>query len=315
MSIQIGIKLDLGFAERDDYRLLFDRRDVLAYLRQLGLEAVETPISPSTPDGALTEHVCQCAEAGLRVSLHPYTEGTPHNPAFFSLTEGNLCRRAHERFFALAAETAQIQGDTTIINLHSAAAVENTREDLLDRSIEFFRWSREWCENHAPGARVVAELQIAPITGAAVRRIGDSYSELMSVLRRVEVDACWDFGHAFMNTRRFGQPLDPPNEFLPRVAHVHCHDVDDEDHQPLIFGNVPWDRFLEMLVDHGFDETVILEVPASHFLAKGGLDALTRSVVALRQVVPASGADMSSRSRPPAYRAIRQSKVPRANAE
>ena len=206
---------------------------------------------------------------------------------FFSPTEGNLCRRAHERFFALAEEAAQIHGNTTMINVHSAAAVENTREELLDRSLDFFRWSRTWCQEHAPGVRVVAELQIAPIAGAKVRRIGDSYNELMSVLRGGDVDACWDFGHAFMNTQRFGQPLDPPNEFLTRVAHVHCHDVDEEDHQPLLFGNVPWERFLEMLVENGFEGTVILEVPAPHFLAKGGLDALRQSVVALRQVVAA----------------------------
>jgi sugar phosphate isomerase/epimerase len=107
----------------------------------------------------------------------------------------------------------------------------------------------------------------------------------MSVLRAGGVEGCWDFGHAVMNHRRFGQPLDPPKEFLSRVARVHCHDVDEEDHQPLVFGNVPWAGFLERLAGNGFDGTVILEVPAANFAAVGGPETLERSVFALKQSV------------------------------
>jgi sugar phosphate isomerase/epimerase len=115
-----------------------------------------------------------------------------------------------------------------------------------------------------------------------MQRIGDCYAEHLEVIRRSGVDACWDFGHAVMNARRLGHPLDPPPEWLSRVAHVHCHDVGDEDHQPLIYGRVPWERFLEQLVEHGFDGIVVLEVPAEHFLAAGGFDTVVRSLELLR---------------------------------
>jgi sugar phosphate isomerase/epimerase len=285
MSSRIGIKLDLGFAENDVYQRLFGHHEILTFLHGIGVQAVETPVGAGTQDEVLIEHVRRCSKVGLRVSLHPYTELTPYNPAFFSHNEGNLCRRAHERFLTLAEQASQLQGAEAVVNIHSAAAVENTREGLLGKSIEFFRWAREWCGSRAPGVRVVGELQIAPAPGESVRRIGDSYAELTSVLCQSGVDACWDFGHAVMNTRRFGQPLEPPEAFLSRVAHVHCHDVDDEDHKPLIFGNVPWKRFLAMLANNGFDGTVILEVPATNFLANGGLDVLERSVLALKRLI------------------------------
>jgi len=85
-----------------------------------------------------------------------------------------------------------------------------------------------------------------------------------------------------MNTRNFGLPLFPPAEFLRRIIHVHCHDADGEDHQPLVHGNVPWKEFLKKLAAAGFDGTVVLEVPARNFLASGGVESLERSACALR---------------------------------
>lgn len=116
-------------------------------------------------------------------------------------------------------------------------------------------------------------------------RIGDGWDELLEVVRQSSVEACWDFGHAYMNHVRLGRPLDPPDGLLSHVAHVHCHDVDREDHQPLVFGKVPWERLLGRLAACGFDGTVILEVPAEHFLAAGGLESLVRSVGELKRVV------------------------------
>ncbi|MHC4413651.1 MAG: sugar phosphate isomerase/epimerase family protein [Planctomycetota bacterium] len=129
--------------------------------------------------------------------------------------------------------------------------------------------------------RPVAELQIRPNPDEGIQRIGDRYEELLEVVTGSDCGACWDFGHAVMNARRFETPLDPPKALLRRFVHVHCHDVDGDDHRPLIHGNVPWPRFLDMLAAHGFDGAVILEVPPANFLADGGLDALKRSLEAL----------------------------------
>jgi sugar phosphate isomerase/epimerase len=253
---------------------------VLATLREFGVEAVETPVGPETDGQVLMDHIATCQSHGLLVSLHPYTEGTAYNPACYADEQDNPCRELHEHFFDLAAEAARRQDGPTVVNIHSAAASsEHDRADLIDQSVRFFQWARRAC---APEVRPVAELQIRPNPDEPLHRIGDDYAELLEVVERSACGACWDFGHAVMNTRRFDLPLDPPTALLSKFVHVHCHDVDRDDHEPLVFGNVPWRRFLDVLGGVGFDGTVILEVPPGNLLAAGGLTALERSIEALR---------------------------------
>jgi len=72
---------------------------------------------------------------------------------------------------------------------------------------------------------------------------------------------------------------------LSHIRHVHCHDVfGGEDHQPLVYGTVPWRDFLTLLTEHGFDGRVILEVPPTEFPKAGGLQSLIDSAQALRDV-------------------------------
>ncbi len=277
--MRVGLKLDFDFAENEVYRRLYGDRDVLAFLHELGVEAVETPIGPETDGDAVLDHVRRCSRAGLRVSFHPYTEQKPSNPAHFSVEDGNLCRETHERFLTLADDAARIQQAETVVNIHPAAgSSSDDRHRLVGQSVRFFTWVREWCRAHAPAARPVAELQIRPNPDEPIQRAADNYPELTEIVERSQVNACWDVGHAYMNARRFGDPLDPPAELLSRIVHVHCHDADHQDHQPLVFGNVPWQRFLDSAAAHGFAGTVVLEVPPRHFLAAGGIETLARSL-------------------------------------
>jgi len=177
----------------------------------------------------------------------------------------------HERFFTTCREAARLLNTPVVVNVHPAAGPsELERGDLIVQSVQFFQWASSWCRRNAPEVQPVAELQIRAGPGETIQRIGDEYVELLEILERSGVWGCWDFGHAFMNTRNFGLPLFPPAEFLRRIIHVHCHDADGEDHQPLVHGNVPWKEFL------------ILEVPARNFLASGGMESLERSAFALR---------------------------------
>ena len=72
--MRIGVKLEIGFAEQGAWRTLAGGRDVLALLRALGVSAVR-PRSGETDGSALARHLRLCEEAGLVVSLHPYSEG------------------------------------------------------------------------------------------------------------------------------------------------------------------------------------------------------------------------------------------------
>jgi len=293
----IGLKLDIGFAQDKVCRRLYGRRDILVFLRELGFDAVETPVGPETQAEELRDHIARCVDAGLRVSFHPYSEGTIFNPLYFSAgAEGsqsqsiaigdpdNPCRQLHERFLSLAAEAARLQQCPTIVNIHGAAGADrDPRRHLIDQSVAFFTWAGQWCRRNATDVGVTVELQISPNADEPRQRIGDTYDELLEVAQRSGVGACWDFGHAYWNTRRYGWPLYPPEALLPHIRHVHCHDVfGGEDHQPLVYGAVPWRDFLALLHDHGFDGRVILEVPPTEFPKAGGLQSLIDSAQALR---------------------------------
>jgi len=282
----IGLKLDIGFSEDEEHRRLYGRREILPFLRELGVESVEAPVGPETTPDGLREHIGRCVDAGLQITLHPYSEGTPFNLAYFADSDDNPCRLLHQRFLTLAAEAARHQGAPTLVNIHGAAGtLTDARPHLVERSIAFFTWARQWCRRHAPDVSVTVELQISPNAGEPKQRIGDRYGELREIATQSDVKICWDFGHAYWNHRNHGWPLDLPESLLRRVGHVHCHDVRGGDHQPLLYDVVPWRSFIERLFATGYESRIILEVPVDAFLAAGGLDTLTTSLQCLRDWV------------------------------
>lgn len=281
--MRIGLKLDYNYRQRQPYRDVYGVGPVPEELRDAGIEAVETAVWPDTDDTGLLAFIRECVGAGLRLSMHPYTEDTEFNPAFFAEDDENQVRQLHIRFFKIASITAELQQADVMVNIHPAAdAGPHSRAFLMRQSVEFFSWASEWCAVHAPGVHPVAELQIAPDRGAAIKRIGDRFDELETVVTRSGVRATWDFGHAVMNHRRFGTSRTPSETLLPRIAHVHCHDVVGEDHQPLQDGEVPWQHFLTMLRGAGFDGTVILEIPPRNFLPAGGRESFIQNVGAVK---------------------------------
>lgn len=282
----IGLRLELDFATSAEVHELLGPEPLTA-LRAAGVRAAELPIGPETEGATLAASIGRLVGAGLRISLHPYTEGTPFNPAEFEPEReagDDPCRSFHERVLAVAGEVARLQQAVAVVNVHPAAASRSrSRDELVERSVRFFAWARRHCERRGLAVMPVAEHQVPPRPAEDVQRIGDGYDELLRVITRARVGACWDLGHATLAHRaRVGAvPGDepaPPDRLLRRVAHVHCHDVHGTDHRPLVHGEVPWQRDLELLRRAGFQGTVILEVPASAFLAAGGRAALDRSL-------------------------------------
>lgn len=282
-EITAGFKLDIDFASQQSYRELFGGRDIPRCLAEMGFASVETPVGPETDRDALIDYVKRCGDGGLKVSLHPYSESTGSNPAFFSAESDNTSRSFHERFLSLAAEVRDLQEAPTVVNIHSAATSSDyDRRTLVDRSVSFFSWAHQWCRENAPEVRVVAELQISPNPGEPIVRIGDTYEELLEVATRSGVRACWDFGHAYMNHLRYGVPLYPPEDFLAQLGHVHCHDVRGDDHHPLVYDTVPWKEFIRLLIESGYCGAVILEIFPWNLIVAGGIRSLAESLSAVK---------------------------------
>jgi sugar phosphate isomerase/epimerase len=279
--VRLGLKL--GPDDAENLGLLIGRSDPLAGLRELGVEAVEIPLGLHSPLDRIAAWARRCRQAGLMVSFHPYTEGTPANPAHFEGPEG-LPGRVHLRFLSLAAAVAAEQGET-VVNLHPAAAGPPFgRETLFARSVDFFSWLQEWCAVRAPEVRPVAELQVSPAPGEVLHRVGDQPEELELLATRAAIDVCWDVGHAVLNHRRWGYSLDPGPGLWSRISHIHCHEVSDSDHRPPRRPESGWGRFLRAAKERGYPGTVVVEVTVTDFLAEGGARVLIESFSAVGSV-------------------------------
>ncbi len=260
------MKIDYKFNENPCYKELYGERDILDFLYKIGIRALETPVGPEMDENGITEHINRCIRSGFSLSLHPYTEMGEANPAHFSPGSENACKIFHESVLLLADTAAHLQGVEAVVNIHPAAeSIKYDRSELLDRSTEFFGWAQDWCRAKALHVRPVAELQIRPNRDEPIQRLGDRYSELLEIAKQTGIGICWDFGHAYMNSKRFSDPLYPPDELIRYITHVHCHDASDDDHQPLGTGKVPWEDFLDILLRAGFDGTIILEVTPPQF--------------------------------------------------
>ena len=281
--MRVGFKLDVDFDGNEAYRRLFGGGSVPARLKELGVEAVEFPLGPTSDLGEVAATAHQCRSIGLRVSFHPYTERQDANPAHFD-GPGSHPAIIHERFFGLAAQISRDQGET-IVNVHPAAAAADraSRIELLDRSVHFFSWANRWCAEHSSDVRPVAELQVAPDEGEGLIRIGDTPDELAQVVERSGVAACWDVGHSEWNNRRFGTNRHPTEQLWKRIAHVHCHDVDEGDHRVLRRGDTHWRRFLQDLAATDYSGTVVIEVAPETFLEAGGPGAFEESIAAVTE--------------------------------
>ena len=58
----IGLKFDIGFSQDKVYRRLYGDRKILAFLRGLGVEVVETPVGPEVETADLQDHIARCAD-------------------------------------------------------------------------------------------------------------------------------------------------------------------------------------------------------------------------------------------------------------
>jgi sugar phosphate isomerase/epimerase len=281
--VRIGLKLDADFDRSEPYQRLYRTADVPARVRDLGIEAVEIPLGPETDLDHIVSQARRCHQAGLRVSFHPYSEGQEANPAVFA-GPSSVPAAVHARFLALAATVATDQGDT-VVNIHPAAIRDGgrSRNALVDTSVAFFDWARMWCDEHAPDVRPVAELQVAPFGDEPIIRIADDPAELADVVTRSGVGACWDVGHAVWNHRRYATAEQPTDALLARVAHVHCHDVDEIDHRPPRRGDAPWRRLVRRLAATGYEGTVIIEVTPHTFLGAGGMPAVEEAIAVVRE--------------------------------
>jgi sugar phosphate isomerase/epimerase len=245
------------------------------------MEFIEWPLSVDFDEEEAWSLVRECLDQGLTVDLHPYLSGV-YDTANFEETEENACAQLIRRYLAFARRVGEAQGHPCVVNLHPPCSLfavadlpkSHVRRILVLRSLYFHRWVEGVLRSEGPRVVLTAEVQLAAEREDDFVRLGDHYRELLYCLSGIEgIGACWDMGHSTVNHARFNTeryPLDPPGDFVPRVRHVHLHDVHGrEDHHPLSGGATPYREHLARLRRAGFDGDVNLELPLARILERG----------------------------------------------
>jgi sugar phosphate isomerase/epimerase len=225
--------------------------DFLLPLKEIGLGVLEFTLNLASPDWPeMRSLIEEGRRLGFRVTFHaPYKD--PYNPAGFSGAKRDEVERLYRPALAYAAHIAEETGSTTLV-VHGAKG-NHPREELRRDTRVFLGWIVEEFANLRPCIELLVREERA-------NKIGDNKAELaemMSSLGSPKVGICWDLGHDARN----GSVAAPPG-FVASVHHVHLHDISPhgEDHCPLIFGSVPYEKYLRQLIGVGYGGIIILEV-------------------------------------------------------
>lgn len=235
-------------------------------LRALGVASLEFTLEPAHDLWpAMKALVSECQRLGFTCHFHAPYAGA-YNPAGWLSGRQSELEGLFAPVLAYAQERASANRGPTVLVVHGARGTA-ARADLTADTVAFL----SWVLSRSPLLNVVLEL--LPREPDKFK-VGETAQNLMEVVRGVgspRLSLCWDLGHVARNARQ-GDVARLPRGFLPRVRHVHVHDLNDagEDHYPLIYGNVPVARYARQLRRAGFAGTVILELNGHHLARLGG---------------------------------------------
>lgn len=251
-------------------------KKLLEPLRAAGLGVLEFVLNPGDPYWSQFEPLMDvCVDLGFKLSFHapyqqPYTLAgftdrcsTP--PESYNVLGDNPessaadIKRDYEPMLDIAAH----YGPATIV-VHGACSSTRPAADLLADTRAFLEWALD-CYPSLDFA--LENLGVDP----GRTKIGADQANLLPIMLQLNhprLGICWDMGHTAMNHARAEEDFailensTPELDWLRQVRHVHLHDLSERgvDHYPLMYGRVPYRRWLNALVVAGFVGTVVLEI-------------------------------------------------------
>ncbi len=225
--------------------------DFLLPLRELGLGILEFTLNLASSDWPeMRSLIEEGRRLGFKVTFHaPYKD--LHNPAGFSGAKRDEVERLYKPALAYAARVVEEAGPTTLV-VHGAKG-NSPRDELRRDTRAFLDWIMEEFANLRPCIELLVNEEM-------MNKIGDNKAELVEIVSGLSLPAagiCWDLGHDARNGS-----VAAPAGFIGLVRHVHLHDISPagEDHNPLVFGNVPYEKRLRQLIRAAYKGAVVLEV-------------------------------------------------------
>lgn len=197
-------------------------------------------------------------ETGFDITFHCNYAGS-YDLSNFQASEENETFQNFKKVLLHANKIAELKKSASLINIHCASADSGAdRQELFQRTANFFRWAYDFIEEGKLKVNLVAEL--LPHDSAKVK-IGDGIPELVKLRKAVgreKMGFCWDLGHYRAN-QKIGYQSRLNEAFLKNVRHVHLHDMRmGVDHSPLNYGEVPYEKYISKL--SGKNTTMAIEL-------------------------------------------------------
>ncbi|MCA1669255.1 MAG: sugar phosphate isomerase/epimerase [Thermomicrobia bacterium] len=188
-------------------------------------------------------------------------------------TNARFVQAQYTPLLAFCARMAQAQGHGVTLVVHGAGDTTATLQSNQDATRGFLQWA-EGEILRLGGVQIAIELLRARGDGDVHAASGRQ--KALAVVRECDptlVGICWDIEHDWFNGLRdpHWTPR-PPDALLDRVIHAHVHDANAEtlaNHYPLVFNTVPYAGMIPLLIAHGYDGPLILEIRYRHALALG----------------------------------------------
>jgi sugar phosphate isomerase/epimerase len=271
--------IDLGFSFHPKWVGRGSIKDFLAPLQEAGLTVLEFTLHSEGDEWPSMQALAEeCVAAGYRCHFHAPYQGQ-FNPYRFAGEQREALMALYAPALDLAERLAHEGGFAPALVIHGAHGVAPL-DELAEDTREFLAWILERTQH----ARPMLEL-LPPKPGFV--RLGETHEQVLEMVRRLDdarLGICWDLGHDVLQ----GYKALPPDDFLAGVRHVHIHDINDaqEDHFPLIYGNVPWEADLRALLAAGFAGAVVMEINGYRASRVPRLyDRLVESFAAMRAVI------------------------------
>lgn len=252
-------------------------------LWEAGLRAVEFELDPHQEEWSEFESMIQiCNNMNYHISFH-----APYKRRYYSLEGFNRDKRdgvidLYSPMLGLAQVWAQ-NNNHTIITVHGGIGINSTRQQLVEDTRAFL----EWCLNEYPS--LIFALENADISKKDEIKVCTDREEVCQLIQTINhsrLGICWDMGH----DQRNGRKEAPQKEWMEHVVNVHIHDVSSEgvDHYPLIYNNVPINRWLPALIQTGYKGNLVLELKGKQMIGMSmeqTTEVLVKSIRRIQELV------------------------------
>ncbi|GEM_PF-1648233 len=255
-ALYLDVLLGLEFSPKKSMweRACTSSRELLNWLKKEGIKNIELKLPVELGSNRIRMALQLLQDNGFYYSFH--APGMTDFPGGMD----NYLRYLNQ----LLNISREFNQQSIFVVLHGLSGTVSNRKELVAESKERLR--KIVTQVNDSHFRYVLE-NLRDINSNGKRKCGTSYTEVLEIQKdvgREHIGICWDFGHGYSQAEHGVHERIPPLEFLEQVWHTHIHDYrDNVTHLPLGHGVVPYQLYIQKLLEAGFDGIYNLELNPS----------------------------------------------------